>query len=97
VWTIFRPFFAQKTENTPEDLPLSSRVSNVEIDLLNVSADLGKLLGTIKTLQGKVYRGVQLGDTTESPEEVPAAHVEQVGFSQTKQDLYEKAARLRRH
>jgi len=93
-WT---PFFAQKKEKSPEDLPVMSRLSTVESDLLQVRGDLGKVLQTVKTLQGKIYRGVQLGETSENVKEVPPAPMESLGFSPSKQDLYAAAAKLRRH
>jgi len=94
------PFFARFFKSEPEDLPLSARIATVEGELLEVQTLLGKLLGTVKTLQGKVYRGVQLGETssehTDDPgPDLPRLEVGPGGMSGGKQDLYERAARLR--
>jgi len=91
------PFFARKKEIRAADLPAMSRISTLESDLLAVRGDLGKILTTVKTLQGKVYRGVQLGETADSAEEAPAAPVEQMALSTSKAELYQRAAQLRRH
>jgi len=90
-WT---PFFARKKETAREDLPLQARVSTLDSEMLGMRADLDKVLTTVKRLQGKVYRGVQLGETAEAVTEAPgAAEVAPDLFE--KADLYRRAAQLR--
>jgi len=86
------------TSDPKEDLPLSARVSQLESDLLNVHAQADAMHSGLRKLQGKVYRGVSLGETVdanpeppteaEAPESVPANVFE-------KASLYKAAAQLR--
>jgi len=85
-----------------ENLPLSARVSSLEAELLSLRALMDKMFTTTKRLQGKVYRGVSLGETTDetppegeaTPDAPPPPGNSHVPFSKT--DLYARAAELRR-
>jgi len=94
-------FFRSFLPSSPkEDLPLSSRVSTLEIEMLEVRAYADRMFTTVKKLQGKVYRGVSLGDTVdETPPAEPIPQPEIGHGSQPdlfeKADLYRRAAQLR--
>jgi len=92
-WT---PFLPRIFKSSPERLRLSARVSTLEGDMLEVRQQADKSYGVLKSLQGKMYRGVQLGETVQPSEETPPPVMEPVGFSPSKQALYERAAQLRR-
>jgi len=83
-----------RTSTDPNDLPLQARFAQVEGDLLNVRAQLDAMQGSLRKLQGKIYRGVSLGDTVESaepPTNDSPAHPE----VREKAALYRAAAQLR--
>jgi len=96
-WT---PFLPRRKKSSPSDLPLQARVSTLESEMLVVLQSSERTYGVVKKLQGKVYRGVQLGDTVDAD---PAPTVEAAGedqpaaMSPSKADLYKRAAQLRRH
>lgn len=96
-WTPFRP---RKKSPEPEDLPLSARVASVEGELLELRASIDRTYTAVKRIQGKVYRGVQLGETVDAvPAELAAPHPEEVDMhaapTSSKRDLYRRAAQLR--
>jgi len=94
-WTSFLP---RRRETTPDPLPLQARVATLESEMLSMRESSERTYGTIKKLQGKVYRGVALGDTTEAaptPTEDVVSETHQV-MPLSKQDLYRRAAELRR-
>jgi len=82
-----------RTSEAPEDLPLSARVAQLEGDLLQVRAQCDAMHGSLRKLQGKIYRGVSLGETVEKEappgEEGPPPDVFE------KATLYRQAAKLR--
>jgi len=86
-----------RTSTDPRDLPLSSRLSTLEGDMLGVRAQLDAMHGSLRKLQGKIYRGVALGETVEkegppnAPDNPPGA----AEVSYDKADLYRRAAQLR--
>ena len=95
----FRSLFG--TSESVEDLPLQTRVSTLESEMLSLHQSAERTYGVVKKLQGKVYRGVALGDTTEaaptpSVDVVPEGN-EVIPMSDAKADLYRRAAELRRH
>jgi len=99
-WTSFLPRF-RKSE--PEPLPLSTRVATLESEMLSMSQSAERTYGVVKKLQGKVYRGVALGDTVDAAPK-PTVDVENIEtsngleiMSPGKADLYKRAALLRRH
>jgi len=96
-WT---PFFARRKNSEPVDLPLSARLTTVEVDMLAMQRALAQILTTVKSLQGKVYRGVQLGDTTENAAPTGPEGNDELETPSTmipsKQELYARAANLRR-
>ena len=83
-----------RTSTTPEDLPLQARVAQLEGDVLHVRAQCDAMHGSLRKLQGKIYRGVSLGETVEKevPPEDEAAPPKDV-FA--KGLLYQQAAKLR--
>jgi len=83
-----------RTSTDPRDLPLSSRVSQLEGDMLGVRAQCDAMHGSLRKLQGKIYRGVSLGETVEKevPPEAPESGAPEP-FD--KADLYRRAAQLR--
>ena len=83
-----------RTSTNPEDLPLSARFAQVEGDMLNVRAQLDAMHGSLRKLQGKIYRGVSLGDTVESAEP-PADDNPTHPEVREKAALYRAAAQLR--
>jgi len=86
-----------RTSKPKEDLPMSARVAQVEGDVLAVHAQLDSMHTSLRKLQGKVYRGISLGETVE-PEKPPADPMEGNAVDQSyssKSDLYQRAARLR--
>jgi len=92
--TWFRTLF--RTSKDPEDLPLLARFAQMEGDMLQVRAQCDSMHGSLRKLQGKIYRGVSLGETVEketppAPEEGPT--VQRDIFE--KADLYARAAQLR--
>ena len=86
-----------RTSERPEDLPLSSRVASLEGDLLAVRANLDAMQGSLRKLQGKIYRGVSLGDTVEvaTPPEVAGEPSPAPTNVFEKASLYRAAAQLR--
>jgi len=80
----------------PESLPLSVRITQLEGDMLAVRATVDSMQTTTRKLQGKVYRGVPLGDTVDADpkpdQEEPVAPPVNV-FE--KGELYRRAAQLR--
>jgi len=85
-----------RTSTAPEDLPLSARVAQLEGDLLHVRAQSDAMHGSLRKLQGKIYRGVSLGETVEKEVPDAAAGVEQhVGDVFEKAALYRRAAEIR--
>ena len=91
---LFRP-------STPaEDLPLSSRMLTMETDMLSVHAQLDAMHTMLRKLQGKVYRGVSLGETHDAVEPVvePGLATGDTGPQNpfSKGDLYKRAAAVRR-
>ena len=96
-WTSFLP---QKKASEPDPLPLQARVATLESEVLGLRELGDRHYTSLRKLQGKVYRGVALGDTKEDLEEqAPDAVsvVEPVGFSPKKAALYQQAAQLRKH
>jgi len=95
-WT---PFLPRKKKDAPEDLPLSTRVASLEGQMLSVLESSERTYGVVKKLQGKVYRGVQLGDTVDAAPAAPAnaeTPMEQMALpSSSKLELYRAAARLK--
>jgi len=94
-WTSFLP---RKREIPADPLPLSARVATLESEMLSMRESSERTYGTIKKLQGKVYRGVALGDTTEAAPaapESPDPEVHQI-MRPSKAELYKRAAELRR-
>jgi len=86
-----------RTSTAPEDLPLSARVAQLEGDLLSVRAQLDGMHGSLRKLQGKIYRGVSLGETVETdkpPNESVDRPVDR-GDVFEKALLYRQAAQLR--
>jgi len=83
-----------------EDLPLSSRIATLEGDVLGLRAQVDSIHTTTRKLQGKVYRGIPLGLTTEDkpkdpePEEMKPNEPEPMPF-RSKSDLYRAASYLR--
>jgi len=95
ITSFFRSF---RTSTPEEDLPLSARVTTLEDDMLEMRAHSDRMFTTVRKLQGKVYRGVSLGDTKDQNlEEAPPGPNEVMGMSPTKTELYQRAAELRRH
>jgi len=88
-----------RTSTAAEDLPLSSRMLSMETDMLAVHAQLDAMHTMLRKLQGKVYRGVSLGETVDAakPPGEPGMEagnlVQEVAVS--KSDLYKRAAQLR--
>jgi len=101
-WTsILTSFLPQRRTRDPEPLPLQTRVATLESEMLSLHQSAERTYGVVKKLQGKIYRGVALGDTTEA---APAASVdvvpegnEVIPMSDAKAELYRRAAELRRH
>jgi len=94
-WTSFLP---RRREKVDGPLPLQARVATLESEMLSMRESSERTYGTIRKLQGKVYRGVALGDTTEAapaPPESPDPEVHQV-IPLSKADLYRRASELRR-
>jgi len=89
-----RKIFARKT------LRMSPRLSQLEGDLFDLRAETDEIHRKLRKVSGKVYRGVALGDTLEeapaAPEESDVNNVMQQ-MSDSKQELYRRAAQLRRH
>jgi len=94
-WTSFFRSFRPSTEEVP--LSMSARLATLESELLSVRATQDHTLTICRKLQGKVYRGVSLGDTVdaEPQQEGPPQPDVSIGFTPEKQELYERAARLR--
>jgi len=82
-----------RTSTAPKDLPLSSRVSTLEGDLLSVRAQLDGMHGSLRKLQGKIYRGISLGETVEK--EAPPNDEAQPAHAPGQSDMFEKAALYR--
>jgi len=101
-WTsILTSFLPQRRTREPDPLPLQTRVATLESEMLSLHQSAERTYGVVKKLQGKVYRGVALGDTVEA---APAPTVDVVSepdgvipMSDGKQELYRRAAELRRH
>jgi len=98
-WTSFLPRF-RKID--PDPLPLQTRVSTLESEMLSLHQSAERTYGVVKKLQGKVYRGVALGDTVDaSPaptvDVATEAENDVIPMSNSKADLYRRAAELRRH
>jgi len=91
--TWFRTLF--RTSTAPEDLPLSSRVAQMEGDLLQVRAQVDSMHGSLRKLQGKIYRGVSLGETVEKETPLRDDDPTQLNVFGEKADLYRRAAQLR--
>jgi len=95
-WTSFLPRWRKRSS---DDLPLSSRLSTLESEMLDMRAQADAMYSIVRKLQGKVYRGVPLGDTVD----VDPADTEKDsepdqpfdGQPQSKADLYKRAAELR--
>ena len=95
------PRFLTSMFSPAEDphLPVSARVTSLEIDLLDVRRQIDSMHGTLRKLGGKVYRGVPLGDTVEADEpegngKVPET-AEPAPMVTEKAELYRRAAQLR--
>jgi len=84
-----------RTSTAPEDLPLSARVAQMEGDMLQVRAQCDAMHGSLRKLQGKIYRGVSLGETVEKEVPQPEAGAPQTDVFE-KASLYRQAAQLRR-
>jgi len=87
----------------PPDLPLQTRVAQLEGDVLAMRAQIDSIHTTTRRLQGKVYKGVPLGDTVDAakPEGNGAPVADPPGDPQPplvhdKAELYKRAAQLRR-
>ena len=97
-WT---SFFSRRKAPDPLALPLSARVSTLEGEMLHMHQSAERTYGVLKKLQGKVYRGIALGDTTEPEKSDPEASEElvppQPPMRSMKQELYRRAGELRRH
>jgi len=97
----FLSFF--RREKAPEDLPLSTRVSTLEGDVLSMRAQVDSIHTTTRKLQGKVYRGIPLGLTKDAdpPPEPPQDEKEVIPMEpapptfRSKTDLYRAASHLR--
>jgi len=73
---------------------LSSRVATLEGDLLAVRAQVDSIHTTTRKLQGKVYRGVPLGDTVDAVK--PKVDADAVPDSAGNgADIFDKAALYR--
>ena len=86
-----------RTSTAPEDLPLLARFAQMEGDLLQVRAQTDSMHGSLRKLQGKIYRGVSLGETVEPdkpPDDGHPAPPENPGVF-SKAALYQRAAQLR--
>jgi len=97
-WT---PFWPRFRKSDPDPLPLSARVASLEGDMLELREQGERQYGVLKKLTGKVYRGIQLGDTVDAGATVPAdGNGEDLApppqFSTSKRELYQRAANLRR-
>jgi len=90
-----------RTSTARDDLPMSSRVAQMEGDMLAMRSQLDAMHGSLRKLQGKIYRGVSLGDTVEKetpPEEQhDAAAAPGIEMFAEKSTLYKRAAQLRGH
>jgi len=103
--SFFTSFFARRKTPAPSDLPLQTRVATLEGEMLQLQQLQDRTHQTVKSLSGKVYRGIALGTTTKAPEDAPTAPEEvaendvtpTIPFSSGKAELYQRAARLRRH
>ena len=93
-WTSFLP---RKKGSEPDPLPLQARLATLESEVLGLRELGDRHYTSLRKLQGKVYRGVALGDTTEALEEQAPDAMEPVGFAPSKAALYEKAAKLRKY
>jgi len=97
-------FFTSYFTSKPSDpLPVHTRLDTMESDMLHLRSAVDSLQGSLRKVSGKVYRGVALGDTV-SPEAPPGSQEEPGPPEQqhhqqqlAKQDLYQRAAQLRRH
>jgi len=85
----------RRAEPEPPPLSLQARVATLESEVLGLRELGDRHYTSLRKLQGKVYRGVALGDTKDVEEQVPPQPVEPVGFSPSKQELYQQAARIR--
>ena len=80
---------------------MHTRLAQLEGDLLAMRAQIDSIHTTTRRLQGKVYKGVQLGDTVDAVEppgngdSVPNSTGNPHDLSQ-KSELYRRAAKLRR-
>jgi len=93
-FTSFLPRFLRPSRSP---LRVSARLASLEGELFDLRAELDGLKTPLRKLQGKVYRGVALGDTVEAVTEDSPPPVEPVQFSHSKIELYRRAAELRRH
>jgi len=75
---------------------MSSRLDTLEGDMLGVRAALDGLQTTLRKLQGKIYRGVALGDTVDEVAHASPELVHETYEPTSKASLYEKASHLRR-
>jgi len=91
VFTWLRTLF--RTSNDPDPLPLLARFAQMEGDMLQVRAQLDSMHGSLRKLQGKVYRGVSLGETVEK--EAPPGEPGPPPDIFEKGELYRRAAALR--
>jgi len=84
-------------EDTPEGMHLYARVDALEDDMQSVRSSINSTHASMRRMSGKVYRGVQLGDTVDAPMSDADANVEPNGveFEHSKADLYRRAAELR--
>jgi len=92
----FRSLFAPSTPI--EDLPLSARIALLEGDMLQLHAQSDSMHTSLRKLQGKVYRGVSLGDTVEAakpPADGGGLEGNSVEVSTSKAELYRRASQLR--
>lgn len=96
----FRDLFrTSKPPTARVDMPVLSRLADLESDMLEVRRATEKYYTSLRKLQGKVYRGVALGETTEAVTGDPP-DVEELQGSLPfkpidKSDLYKRAAALR--
>jgi len=92
----FRSLFAPS--DPIEDLPLSARIALLEGDMLQLHAQSDSMHTSLRKLQGKVYRGVSLGETVDSAKPVSdggGVEGNSVEVASSKADLYRRASQLR--
>jgi len=87
--------------DNPEDMHLWARIDALEADMQSVRSSINSTHSSMRRMSGKVYRGVQLGDTVNAEPEPPTdaeinAEPNGIEYANSKAALYTAAEHLRR-